>query len=398
MTGILPFKITNILLYLLSISLAIGSINPFNPVVGEQNEAVNNGFTPLLLVLFLFFAMLDTKIYQGYKKIAKYVLLLIAFLIVVVLSSILYDINTWHSHIEFFLKLFIAELSFVVLFLYFYHYKQCLVISMKLYMATCIVIITLYFLGALDNYSYISNGRLVIFGENSNSFSARISLAFIFVLYFIKQNESKTFIIKWGLIVSCVLLYAYIFLSGSRGSFIAVSLCVCFVFVEYVKKHIFALLFLLVVLGMGHYFISNTVAYVDSNYSMFERLEELKEGNERSKLMKYAVDIYLDNPVWGCGVNGYEQEKRLRGYSTKDSHCIATSILAISGFVGISLFSIYIFCLLRENRKKTANVMPFLITIFMLFISLKTGGVLTYMLMWYTYGVSLALSYSNPKK
>lgn len=394
MTGKLLFKITDVFLCLLSISLALGAINPFNPIVADQDDIVNNGFTSLFLGMFLLLSLFNISTYKKKKAIVPYSRVLLLFFLTILFSSIIYNFNTAALYQTYLLKLFVAILSFIVFVLYFSANKRSLELSMKCYLYTCVLIILLYFLGFLENYSYVSNGRLVIFGENSNSFSTRMGLAFIFSIYFIRNSTAIKGLLKAVLFLCALMLYIYIYLSGSRGTFIAVSLCVFFVFLKFIRSHLRVFLFLFFVLFLPFIYFSDYEKQSSNNFSMVERLEELKEGNIREELMRNAFNIFIDNPLLGVGVNGYEKEKEIRNYSSLDSHSIATTILAISGLIGFSLFFAFLFFLFREVLRKRVSIFPFLIAAFMLFISLKTGGVLSYFLMWYTYGISLAMSYN----
>ena len=63
-------------------------------------------------------------------------------------------------------------------------------------------------------------------------------------------------------------------------------------------------------------------------------------------------------------------------------------VLTICGVVGFIPFAIFIIKLLCGTYKVIKeNSIPFIILCYMLLIAYKTGGILTYLFMWFVFGV-----------
>ena len=112
--------------------------------------------------------------------------------------------------------------------------------------------------------------------------------------------------------------------------------------------------------------------------------------------MEQALIIFMDNPLVGVGYNGYSEEKYLRGFDHRDSHNIVTSILVMGGIVGIIAFvALWITLIIPTIKCRGASVAPVALSVSMLLVSMKTGGVITYVLMWFIYAISYSWALSN---
>ena len=133
----------------------------------------------------------------------------------------------------------------------------------------------------------------------------------------------------------------------------------------------------------------------NQDYSLFQRLTATVESGEdagRRELNREAIQIFKDKPLLGVGVQRFQNEMILRFNEERTVHNLYLYILAVSGIVGLICFGLFLFHLSKDSyaiRKGTSLAITLLIYVF--FLAYKTGGALTYMLMWYVFGVIISL-------
>jgi len=143
------------------------------------------------------------------------------------------------------------------------------------------------------------------------------------------------------------------------------------------------------------FFISNLLS--TGEFSIFERLQSsLDEGGDRvrAELLKSALNIFADNPLFGVGSTNFMHIMRTVYNHSNTVHNMYAHILAISGICGFIPFASFIFNLLKgcySIMKK--NIMPMVLMLFVLILAYKTGGILSYLFMWYIF--SLSISFVN---
>jgi hypothetical protein len=390
-------KIEKIIVLLLSVALALNTFNPFR-IANDNSGRDVESFTlaSYLSILFIVVFFFDKGLLLNkFVKLKKLSIILFAFFLSILGSGILYEIHNYSIiNALWLVKLFIAILFWIMLTIYFIEEKKILLLSMLFYSIACSILIIGYQIGLLDAFVEINNGRLIWYGENPNSTSSRIALAIIFWCYFIINDVWRIKNKRFFFLMIIVFLLFYIFESGSRGSFLSIFICLSIVFLSILikeRKKIQIFISIIFALGILHFFVIDSVDL--DNYSMFNRMEELSEGNARTELMANAIKIFSDYPVLGVGENGYLHEQILRGFEARDSHCILTSILAMGGFVGFLLFCSFLWGLTKTSLSiAKKSILPFVRFFYIFLIALKSGGVLTYILMWYAYSVSYSLS------
>lgn len=148
------------------------------------------------------------------------------------------------------------------------------------------------------------------------------------------------------------------------------------------------------------FFILGGVSFIaytqqeNPDYSLFDRLENsVKYGSSggREILNKYAWNIFSDYPVIGVGTLGFSDEMMHRYYESRTVHNMYMYILATSGILGTCLFFLFLLsiaCNVVRIVKKSS--LPLIILGFILFLAYKTGGILTYLLMWYLFSVIIS--------
>lgn len=389
--------LNRIIAYFLSIALALGTINPFalNSVQETPSESILISFFSVLFMLVTAINYVKTMPSKIDKRIVVSSLVLIG---VIFLSDVIHGTTDFRFY--FYLKFFVVLLCFFSFILFFKNNPQMIEPCFLVFSISCAILIffamTTNFGGNVVTYK----GRFVIFGENPNSTSSRMSMA---VLFFSNLLFSKQY--KWLLkilISGCILvLFIYIIRSGSRGSFMVTLFGVILMFLSSHGRIGNKTIFVVLVILFVSWFLPSLMKNED--VALFDRMEELQGHTSREDLMKQALIIFGDNPIIGVGANGYNEEKAIRGFDHRDSHNIITTILAMGGTMAFVAFVILWLTLFRptlQNRRR--SLLPLVLNISIFIISLKTGGVITFVLMWYIYAVSYcwatgesSLSYSQ---
>lgn len=395
-------KIIRFSYYFLAFLLPFGSVNPFNlsaieDVSGHMTEQM--GFAPVVFALCCLLSYFDRSIFKYHARVKELIWpLAILFSMFTIASTInVGELGVFPA--VYLLKLLAVEAGFYVIALYFMKYPQNLERSMLIYAYTCVAIIIAFFTGLLSRYSFVSNGRLWIFGQNPNSFSFLMSLGAIFLAYQFNQKQANHYRVKFGFvmkffnIVSIVLLLLYIVLSGSRGSFLIVIVCMAILLFNkrMLKKAWISVPVIIVAISVGFYYFSSHQHQI----SLFNRLSET-ENDERTVLQRQTIGLFFEKPVTGWGVNGYKREMKKRYHENRDSHNVVITTFAMAGIIGGFALLSYMYrigILCWRNRKYNLLALVMFLDVFLM--SMKTGGVLTFSMMWYAYAMVAALAYEN---
>ena len=386
-------KLSAYLLYFLAFLLPFGSVNPFNlsavvDVNGRMSEQM--GFTPVMFTICCVFAIFDFRIFKHNRKI-KQILWPLCILFFALFFASFLNLEQYNTFpINYLLKLLAVEAGFYIMSLYFIEYPQILKVSMLIYAYTCVIIIFAFFGGFLKSYSFVSKGRLWIFGENPNTFSFLMSLGAIILANKYNNNNNNNIGIRIFDIIAITSILLYIVLSGSRGSFLIVVVCMIILFFnkKMLKKSYITIPVVLFIFVAGTYYYN----IHQEEISIFDRLTRTAD-DERKVLQKQSFELFLERPLIGYGINGYKGEMMRRHHESRDSHNVAVTTLAMSGIIGFSALTFFLFYLIRISwKKKSYEILSFVFCIDVLLMSMKTGGVLTFTMMWYSYAMVVALA------
>lgn len=403
--GKLESGFTLFLLLIFSFLLALGAWNPFVPVVEVQDEDSGLGLFQIystLFIVYLFIIRIHIHSKLRFHNWKKY---LVGLYMLLLLSTILWSISdVTLLTVMFFLKFFLSLSLCFLLPEIFVRNEKYLYYSIAVFSISCALIALLFSLGLLENYVLISNGRVSVFGENTNSTSGRIAIGFILLFYMVVRNPLGWGKSRYFLILLLFPMLMMIMASGSRGSFIILCFCVMlFLWLNpsknKVKKYLLLACCLLV---MGGGIIKMASSHTD--FSLFERLEASMYGENggRGALNEYALQIFEDYPLIGKGTIGFTEEMRIRFYETRTVHNLYLYILATSGLLGFTLLMLFLLSLfVRTLRIIKKEHLALIIFMFICLLAYKTGGILTYLLMWYLFSIVITFidfSYHGKEK
>ncbi len=365
-------KIVHFLIILFSFFLGFGKFDPFN---------TGGLYFDVLTITVLFFVAIKANLLSQFKKykFQLFLLLLIGLLLFflgIIYGPTIQDVNPFN------LKYFAAVAVFWFLSFSFENDKLRNY-SILAFSISCGVLALLYYLDFFPNVSEIRNGRLNIFGENPNSISTRMALAFIILLYFNIENPLKLSILRFGTLIFTPFLFLFVIDTGSRGSFLIMLLggMVLLLFSD-IRRGLKISLVSLIVISSSYFF------YLLYDTGLYQRFQQSDLSGGREEIWSDAISIFYDFPL-GTGEGGYTTEMFQRFSYLSDAHNLFLYILISGGFISFILFILFMFGLLRKSlsafrNKKSLNITLF---IFMFFLASKTGGVITYLIMWYVFAI-----------
>ncbi|WP_299230643.1 O-antigen ligase family protein [uncultured Halomonas sp.] len=358
------------------------SFGVFDPVFGVRPGfgLVDFSAASLVLIIFIYYHRVLVE------KIDKSVVYLALLVVALFVSSSFYGYSD-NGRYVFNFKLFVMVLLYSSLLVHFkknprhIHYS---LLSYSFGVVSLIIILNT----ALSSEMLFNKGRLWIFGENPNSTSARFSLAAIYLVYISIYNPLKWPLIRsFSFILSLPIMYT-VLQSGSRGSVISlVFSLIILLYFSHMKK-VYKILLTLVLMAVAPKVLD---VFINSG-SIADRLSEtFNEGGlgAREEIWLHALDIFYNNPIFGVGEAGYFNEMKKIAGRAVDAHNLIIYLLASGGVISFFLFSLFYRKLLVNSVVifKSHDALPFLLLLNVTLVSLKTGGALTYSIMWFVFSI-----------
>jgi O-antigen ligase len=375
----------------------MGTWNPFVPYHFQEGQS-SSSLTQLITILFVVCLFVSQKLQK--EKNNDFAHFLIVLFLIILLSTILNSLSViTFETLMFFIKFAIVLTLCCLLPRLFVYSPKLIYQSIFIFSIVCTILSIAYALGYLDFFVYIKKGRFYFWGENANSTSARYGLAFLFIIHIIVNNPLE--LSKWRhlLWLSLPFILNLIMATGSRGSFLIllISIITYFAFVPIRNKNNKWILILF--LSIGLYW---SIVYISSNnqeYSLFDRINKsFVRGDDagREELNEKALEIFMDNPIYGVGIQDFQDEMMARFHENRTVHNLYFYLLAISGILGFGCFAAFLFYLLRKafaTRRYTSLALALFLYMFLL--ASKTGGILTYIMMWYVFSIIISLAVIN---
>lgn len=385
-----------------SFSLALGTWNPFSSYSFSEEEEVSNIFSQYIILAFVVYLVGSYLFGRRTPKLAQSTKYLIIFWAIYSLRSF-FSIN---SQVDMFagispiLKFTIEVVLVIFLSDIFRREPKYIDYSLLVFVVGSSIVSILFFLGVLDSFVEIRSGRMFFWGENPNSTSSRIVIAIISLFYLLLQNPFKWSRARYVFGLLGVPLLSMVVASGSRGSLIILVVCILvYLFFSGYKSTTKA--FIIVVSGILVFlFYRFYFQNVADELSIIQRLSDMSEGSDagRSLLKKQAFQIFLDNPIFGCGDGGFSEQMRVRFGESLTVHNLYYYVLATTGIMGSIPFAFFILNnIISTYKARHYQVFPVVILVFVLLLFSKTGGALTYALIWYLVSIITAqvMSYKN---
>lgn len=205
---------------------------------------------------------------------------------------------------------------------------------LKMYVWLGIIASVLLFIQREPVPTYTNRFSIMIFGEikDPNYFSAYLVLPCIVCLYHFLYKGVKLDGLK-----GCMIAIA-VFMTGSRASFLALVMAITFLCLPALKdkRRIFSVVFFCIIAIIAVFMIMP-----EDLFARLLNFESYNDGSNRlrSSLWNAAIEIWLENPVFGSGQNVVLNKGVDHGALMKlMTHSTFFDMLAEFGIVGAVLF------------------------------------------------------------
>ena len=317
-----------------------------NAVFGEDKEAfvVSKGF------MLLFFLGIAFKIFASGTRIVlgKSVILPFFFVFYEIISCV------WAFNQEVAISQLITQLQLFVLFFFSYIYIKKVGRLEDYYNAIYLsgiglIFYSLYVYGGLSSFlAIMSTGhRMGDLIGNQNTYGLVFANAALVALYYFFFNNEKRHVLLAGL---------FIFFGLSSGSKKVVFLLILGLFFLILSKYGVRKLFKVIVYSFTSVLVGLGLIHLPLFSTILERLESYlsvagnTSDNLRAELIRFGLELFMENPFLGYGLNNYQ----LFHWSGAYSHNNYIEVLVSLGIVGfIIYYSIFInsACALIKKRE-----------------------------------------------
>jgi O-antigen ligase len=223
------------------------------------------------------------------------------------------------------------------------------------------------------------NGRISIFGDNPNFVGIKMAISIILILFIVIQNSLHFNWLRYMLFFPIPIMLKLLIETGSRISLISFILMM-FVGFYFVKKNGFLIKVLLFIIFSGLvFYIYN---FILENQFLLLRLSSSIEDKDLAGREVIYIEIWeviKNNFLIGIGQTGYFAK-----FGVGSPHNVLLEILCYSGILGLTMYLLFLFNILRTAFKAKViekNILP-LILLIPLFGLIFTGQILTLKLGW----------------
>lgn len=317
-----------------------------NAVFGEDKEAfvVSKGF------MLLFFLGIAVKIFASGTRIVlgKSVILPFFFVFYEIISCV------WAFNQEVAISQLVTQLQLFILFFFSYVYIKKFGRLEDYYNAIYLsgiglIFYSLYVYGGLSSFlAIMSTGhRMGDLIGNQNTYGLVFANAALVALYYFFFNNEKRHVLLAGL---------FIFFGLSSGSKKVVFLLILALFFLILSKYGVRKLFKVIVYSFTSVLVGLCLIHLPLFSTILERLESYlsvtgnTSDNLRAELIRFGLELFMENPFLGYGLNNYQ----LFHWSGAYSHNNYIEVLVSLGIVGFVIYySIFInsACALIKKRE-----------------------------------------------
>lgn len=380
-------EVSKLVLGLLALFVALGDLDGWLGV--GSAVGVVQVLAGLFVVVHLILHIKDISVFFTLEACLLFLLIIVLALAQLNYGQSSYDISTVN------LKLIVCSVFFLVLGRHLRRYPDHANAALSVFSFGCVIlcVVALVVPGVAETYK----GQFVVLGENPNSTSTRMVVAFLFVFFYLLHNNLKSY----RLILCCMALAMLAFIvvkSGSRGSLIAMILSSFLLALLAPLRQVYKL-GLLLVMAVGLVFVAQSVLSLEG---VGERWINAFQGDTagRSQIWTSAFKIFLQHPWLGVGEGGYFTEIYSHEYRYIDAHNLFIYVVVSGGLIGFSLFMMFVARLVNKAliAFSAGDAFPIILLFNMLFIAAKTGGVLTYLLLWFVFAMVFGGQYREVQR
>lgn len=247
--------------------------------------------------------------------------------------------------------------------------------------------------GVDTNPFYFSN-RITFFGANSNSIGNWSVIGIIFILGIFVTKIHFSILTKFLMLSLIPLLISVILSSGSRGALLSLAIGVLVLFSGFRSKIYLKILYFFI----GFISLNYSIDLIENSEVMSKRFALFLESGDdvRLSIWKDALQIIYDNPIFGIGYTGYENEMNLRYGYFLDTHNIFLYFLVSGGLIALFIYLFIlknIFIKILSNNFRNTILLPLSLFVAYLSIVFKSGGIINDKSTWLLLGLIYGLQY-----
>lgn len=382
-----------IIFILLCVVLGFGTWNPFEAsYLDDETSGISiNQIVSILCIALLFLLTINVKS-KKYPNRSN----LVIFVFILFMSTVFNSFSYIGEEIMFFVKI-IASMSLIYIIpKVFINNTSNIHDGLLVFSIVSSIVAFLGLSGLLGDVLINHSGRIWLFNENPNSTGTRMALSIFYLIYFCLSNPKQIGKKRFFLLLLIAAPFFILIMGGSRGSILILVISILIYLLygttssKVAKYVVIALMFVSAAYGV------NDILNKNPELSLISRFQDLEEGGDagRKELNKMSISILLDNNVLiGTGNIKYTKEMLAKFNETRVAHNMYVYIFVVSGLFGVFFFLLFIYGMIKRCwRYREIDVLPGIFLLFMLLIAYKTGGVLTYLLMWFIFSIIISLT------
>ncbi len=337
--------------------------------------------TKITISVLLLASMIDGSEYFSIARWKEYTFPLLAYFVLLASVNIMNtgDGNTPWFELEFFLNILI----FIVMLNYSSHEPQILLRSLVVFAISGMVLTLLFYLG-LGTSSPLE-GRFAMFGGNANDAGLKVCIALLILVVIIWDNPLQMSGKRYGLLIAVPFMLGFLVATGSRVGFLSfVSGVFVFLYLRFSGRKTRKVPLVLGAFAAG--IVIWWFALRDS--FLFQRLIATAESGDvsaRDMLWTTIMDISGENVLWGIGKTGYMQKIDLLFKGFVSPHNVLLEILIYTGVVGIIVFGVFLYRVLRtayQHVDRGTRSLPLMMSMPLLG-TILSGQLLEHKLYWF---------------
>ena len=226
----------------------------------------------------------------------------------------------------------------------------------------------IYSRGLLTNFDYTvsrlaeGEGASVSINANEPAYFTFFSTVSIFMLGEIINNRSINRILKLLFFSTIPISFGVALLTGARQTLIIqIPTILLLLYCRYPLHSKKSQLLIIIIIGLAGYILPKALDVYD-NSTLSHRAEKNVNDDVRTRLIKDACRVGMENPIVGVGPGCYIKYSREGGFS----HCTYTELFANSGIPALLIYSMMLLSFVRLQYVRYKRTKDTLFKIFLI--------------------------------
>lgn len=352
----------------------------------------------ITISILLFIAIFNYKTNFSLKHFTKYTTPLLIYFGILTIISYFNKSTDYSTFVDF--PFFLNILIFLILINFSTKKTDILLKGLFVFALSTIILTLLYFFGIAVTETL--DGRFALFGINQNLLGLSICISLFTLLSILYENKLQLGRFKYLLIFLFPFMFILMIKTGSRVAFISFIIGL-FAFL-YLNKSIKKIKKLGIILITLILFIIIWAAFLQNSLILERLSSSIKQGDLSSRDMIWVTifDIVSNNFLWGVGKTGYAKEVYYLMGGVASPHNVLIEVLCYTGILGLSVFLIFLFRIVRNTFKRikfTGELLPVVLLIPILGMILS-GQIFDTKIVWviFAYVISSSVDRIQPEE